>query len=559
MGYNEKIMEVRNDISNKNYESAISKLQNMLYESNNKTVEDENNTYYTFGNNAEQVIFYNTYGYKKPNIFPEYNISEIYYYLGFANTDLKNYGLALEHLNNALKWNPINVSAMFEKAAIFRLEGDLERYRAEVEKTYVYIYNSNYLALFYRDLGWYFIERELLDLGNALYTYSQYFYKTDTAENELKYIAQKKNRDVIYTPRDEINNLFRDYNIPLNFNARILNCINNELKYSEEQKNYKMARYFSNIMFDMTLGKEFVWYEPLKNEQYGIQIDKPDNWSLITKDLYERYGLKENVVFAFRTSQIGIYTVTYVDECTINQFEDKFNKIVENFVNTGTLIINKSIKLDEKICGRLFIETHTNGNTLKYNKDFVIINNKLFEISWQSANEQLQSLDDTIGLNVENTIKIIDTNDYDAQDEKPSNTDSENTQTESIESQINKINDEYAKNGINLTIYNLLNNFSKTNLKNDSNDPFWKGQAVPILNAIIILILTDKNKVSIEDLKEKSENIEKLRKYCEDNLAKLDIAKIQQFADLMEGITYIRKSESDKTFNSLLELINKSF
>ena len=103
MGYNEKIMDVRNDINNRNYEIAISKLENMLKESNVKEVEDENNTYYTFGNYAEEAIFNYIYKSKKQNIYPEQNISEIYYYLGFINIDLKNYDLAVEYLDKALK------------------------------------------------------------------------------------------------------------------------------------------------------------------------------------------------------------------------------------------------------------------------------------------------------------------------------------------------------------------------------------------------------------------------------------------------------------------------
>ena len=126
------------------------------------------------------------------------------------------------------------------------------------------------------------------------------------------------------------------------------------------------------------------------------------------------------------------------------------------------------------------------------------------------------------------------------------------------ESLLRLINDEYAKNGINLTLYNLLNKFSKNNLKDDSLDPFWKENARLLLNAIIILILTDKKEATIEDIKEKSKNVETLKKYCEDNLFKLDIASIQQFPDLMDGITYIRKSEANKTINSSLEIINES-
>ena len=126
------------------------------------------------------------------------------------------------------------------------------------------------------------------------------------------------------------------------------------------------------------------------------------------------------------------------------------------------------------------------------------------------------------------------------------------------ESLLRLINDEYAKNGINLTLYNLLNAFSKNNLKDDSIDSFWKENARLLLNAIIILILTGEKEATIEDIKEKSKNIETLKKYCEDNLFKLDIASIQQFPDLMDGITYIRKCEANKTINSTLEIINES-
>ena len=140
--------------------------------------------------------------------------------------------------------------------------------------------------------------------------------------------------------------------------------------------------------------------------------------------------------------------------------------------------------------------------------------------------------------------------DYDAEKDDDSK--------ERAKSLLKLINDEYAKNGINLTLYNLLNEFSKNKIKDDNLDLFWKENAILLLNAIIVLILTNQKEVTIEDIKDKSNNIENLKKYCEDSLVKLDIASIQQFTDLMYGITYIRKNEANKTIGSILEIINKS-
>lgn len=552
MGYNEKIMDVRNDINNRNYEIAISKLENMLKESNVKEVEDEKNTYYTFGNYAEEAIFNYIYKSKKQNIYPEQNISEIYYYLGFINIDLKNYDLAVEYLDKALKWNPINISAMFEKATVFRMKGNLDRNRAEIEKTFIFIYNSSYLAKFYRELGWYYVERKIYDLGNALYTYSNYFYKTNNAENELKYIAQQENRDVRYTPIAEINQYLKDYNIPINFNRSIVNCIFDELqKVKNNNEKRSSARYYSNLMYDMTLRKEFIWYEPLKNEEYAVQIDKPDHWTLISKDSYERYGLDNNTVFAFFEPQIQMFTVTFVGECTNNQFEDKFNKIIEDLKNSGEKVISQFIEPTQKRFGNVYTEKQIGGNVIRYNQEFMVLNNKLFKISWESKNTKPPLANDEVALDVWKTLQPIRGNKME-QEQKSIDFKVEQ------ESLLRLINDEYAKNGINLTLYNLLNAFSKNNLKDDSIDSFWKENARLLFNAIIILILTDKKEATIEDIKEKSKNIETLKKYCEDNLFKLDIASIQQFPDLMDGITYIRKCEANKTINSTLEIINES-
>ena len=199
----------------------------------------------------------------------------------------------------------------------------------------------------------------------------------------------------------------------------------------------------------------------------------------------------------------------------------------------------------------MYTEKQIGGNVIRYNQEFMVLNNKLFKISWESKNTKPPLANDEVALDVWKTLQPIRGNKME-QEQKSIDFKVEQ------ESLLRLINDEYAKNGINLTLYNLLNAFSKNNLKDDSIDSFWKENARLLFNAIIILILTDKKEATIEDIKEKSKNIETLKKYCEDNLFKLDIASIQQFPDLMDGITYIRKCEANKTINSTLEIINES-
>ena len=106
---------------------------------------------------------------------------------------------------------------MFEKAAVYRFIGNIERFRAEILKIHKKIYTSWHLAKYYRELGWYYTERRVFDLANALYTASLQYVNTEIAKNELQYIAQQEKREVKYSTQEEAMNIFEDYNIEKNF------------------------------------------------------------------------------------------------------------------------------------------------------------------------------------------------------------------------------------------------------------------------------------------------------------------------------------------------------
>ena len=91
-------------------------------------------------------MYYDLYRPKKKLVYIGYNISEIYYYLGFINMNMNNFGKALEYFNNALKWNPVDVTIIMQRAIIFKKMKQYERFRADIEKSHAYIYNANNLG-----------------------------------------------------------------------------------------------------------------------------------------------------------------------------------------------------------------------------------------------------------------------------------------------------------------------------------------------------------------------------------------------------------------------------
>ena len=143
MTFQEKIAKIEEKIRNKDYETAEQDLLQIINDEEIKSVEDEQNTYYTFYNYVETIIFYNKYKPIKKLMQPNNNIADVYFLLGFINFEIKNFGKALDYLNKASEWNPVSPQIILAKAAVYRVMGEIERFRIEVEKSYQYIYDKS--------------------------------------------------------------------------------------------------------------------------------------------------------------------------------------------------------------------------------------------------------------------------------------------------------------------------------------------------------------------------------------------------------------------------------
>jgi tetratricopeptide (TPR) repeat protein len=335
MEFRKNMENIRELIKNKEYEKAENRLLELINQSKNKVIEDENNTYYSFNNYVELLIFWNMYRPKKKNIDPDINYSQVYYYLGFINIDMKNYGKAQEYFKKGLQWNPVDVTLMFESAAVYRMLGYIERFRAEIEKAHSFIYDSSYMAKYYRELGWYYVEKRVYDLANALYSQSISFLDTEIARNELMFIAKQENRNARFSIRDEIKKLFSDYNIWSGFNKNTVNLIYEEYQRLQTMKpKPAVVKYLSQRLYDITLDKKFMTYYELKDEEHEVKIAVPDTWRHIEKASYEKYNIGRNTTFFLITPENQTVNIVCDGKCSEEQLDEAFNVNIENMKKT---------------------------------------------------------------------------------------------------------------------------------------------------------------------------------------------------------------------------------
>ena len=392
MDYKEKITRVEEKIKNKAYESAEQDLLQIINEEEIKNVEDENNTYYTFYNYVETIIFFNRFKPTKKLQPPATNIADTYMMLGFINNETKNFGKAIKYLNKASEWNPVSPLIIFERAFAYRSIGDLERYKAEIEKAYQFIYTSSFMARYYRELGSYYTTKKIYDLANALYTYSRGFVDTKLAINELTYIAKQENREPRFSKREEIERLFTEYNIPLGVSDNVVQMIFNESQHLlKENINNDLAKYLYRALYDITLDKKFMLYIDLKDDKTGITLKIPETWKILNKEAYSKFGISDNTLFLFLAPGNENVSIVCGGKCNPSQLDEAYNLNIENMKKQGVTIEREFVIKGQKNIKQVFILTKQNEKIIRIFQNYLVVNGYLINVSWKvPSNETIE-------------------------------------------------------------------------------------------------------------------------------------------------------------------------
>lgn len=173
-----------------------------------------------------------------------------YLRLGSIAIEENNIDKAIEYLNKSIKLNPYNGTARFELIDALKRKGNLKLIKAEIDKSYKFVYMPNDLGRFYRDLGYYYIEKGDFRLAKYLYVYSIQFdnSKKDFVINELQYIFQRTGDDKVPSVEEAYKHIENE-NIPVFFdkdNVGIVLSLHKKIK-EDKQENSPVGQLVCSI------------------------------------------------------------------------------------------------------------------------------------------------------------------------------------------------------------------------------------------------------------------------------------------------------------------------
>lgn len=569
MNYKDKMIEIDKMIKNKQYIVAKKELENIIAMEEFKVPKDEQATHFSFYNYIEAAIYFNKYRPQKKNINPNNNIAEVYFSLGYIEYENKNYEKAIEYLDEGLEWNPVSIQIMSEKINVYRGMEDWEKYRVEIEKAYEYIYEVPLMAKYYRDLGFYYTEKGLYDVSNALYSYSRYFVDDELASNELMYIAQQEHREPRISTMEEIELLFKKYNIPQGISNNIVQIIYGE--YQNLLKNnpdLPVTKYLARVLYDITKDKQFMLYVPTHDNITGINLMMPENLKVLDKNKYNELGVSSNTTFLFLNEYNQLISIVCDGKCSKDELDAAYKKNVETMKKQGIEIIEEFSIEGQKNIKQVFVDSCKNDMKVRILQNYLVLNGYLFNISWEvvnnvNPNEILKNISN--GLEMELVWSLNGTDD-DSNNNAVMNEINQRlsywmsrgkTMTEAMEivfgdsSILREISNEFKQNGVNSKAINLLNQLAEQTIEEYKQDRFWSDQARLVFKFFVLVNLIENLEVKMPDFVDMTRDVNVFKEIMIRN-----IENLKQYIKLSDINELVKILDSDKPLKSVVELIH---
>ena len=243
-------------VQNQDLETALNKLDSFFKSFPFAFQDDKVNEYHSFSNPIEEILFMECIGTEKELRFIPNNqpYVDIHYLYGSLLIEFGRLDEGEIPLNYALKLNPVNSGILFERAEISKYKKDFDSFFDYTIKALKYAYSSQFLARSYRNLGFYYIEKEDFDLAVAALNYSLSVEFSPNAFSELEYVKSLGHKNTISEER--MIELLKENNIQIGPNPLILKILTKLIMEAELNNNYNIALYFYNIAYDLTKDEE---------------------------------------------------------------------------------------------------------------------------------------------------------------------------------------------------------------------------------------------------------------------------------------------------------------
>ena len=239
----------------KEFNKALKVIEDLIFEldENQPYRDDEVSEYYNFEELFEEILFRDLNNPDKELRRVPIPYTRIYNIYGYILYELDKFDEAKKCLEIGLGWNPVSFKLMSEYIEILKVKGDLENFFKLTINAFKIAFRPQNVARCFRNLGYYFAEKELYSEAKAAYIMNLQFERdSEQALKELYFVDEKTGHKLEKPPIEKFKEYSEKYGFPIGVNVDVLALAHQCGIKSLENNNPDGARYFFGILYDLT-------------------------------------------------------------------------------------------------------------------------------------------------------------------------------------------------------------------------------------------------------------------------------------------------------------------
>ncbi|MDD4238479.1 MAG: tetratricopeptide repeat protein [Desulfotomaculaceae bacterium] len=248
--------EARYLVSTKQYKKATVMMDSLIQLCEDFLEADKESDYFSFKNMYQAFVYQHFFNPTKNFKPTPYDFSDMYIIRGFLYMEERNMEASIQALIKAVRSNPVNIYAYFQLAEAYKLTGDFEEYHNLTRQALSFATTKAEIARCYRNIGFYFIEKENYPDAINMYYLSSDFDKNDAVTSELSFISQKTGDPIGPPDQEDILRTIGEQGIQVGASEPVLGIAAALGKKAYDDRQFDMARYCLGLVYDLTEDSE---------------------------------------------------------------------------------------------------------------------------------------------------------------------------------------------------------------------------------------------------------------------------------------------------------------
>lgn len=237
--------------TNQNKKAAVL-LDSLLELCESSIQPDDQTDYFSFKNMFQALLYEHTFKPQKRYQPAPHDCSDMYIIRGYLYLSERKLDKAIEAMEKAISWNPVNIYAYFQLAEAKKLKDSFDEYYNLTKQALMFATTKAEIARCYRNFGFYFIEVKQYQDAINMYYLSKDYENHESVASELFYISQQTGEMAIQPGQDEILETITRESIQIGPSEVVVGIAKELGKKAYEDQHFDLARYCLGMVYGLT-------------------------------------------------------------------------------------------------------------------------------------------------------------------------------------------------------------------------------------------------------------------------------------------------------------------